>query len=124
MALELVSAAEFWCKLMSRASPGDLGGSRGRSPAQNPGEPARKFLARPPSGTQSSWGLSSPRMKREASGRQSSQRGRPGPLLHWGRRPDVGTNGVDRHGSWLDRYNDLVFISIGVYKLVSTSAEI
>ena len=33
MALELVSGADFWCKLMSRASPGDLGGSRGRFPA-------------------------------------------------------------------------------------------
>ena len=26
MALELVSGAGFWCKLMSRASPGDVGG--------------------------------------------------------------------------------------------------
>ena len=31
-ALELVSGADFWCKLMSRGSPGDLGGSRGRFP--------------------------------------------------------------------------------------------
>ena len=31
MALELVSGADCWCKLMFRASPGDLGGSRGRS---------------------------------------------------------------------------------------------
>ena len=30
MAEELVSGADFWCKLMPRASPGDLGGSRGR----------------------------------------------------------------------------------------------
>jgi len=33
MALELVSGADFWCKLMSGAGPVDLGGSRGRSPA-------------------------------------------------------------------------------------------
>ena len=33
LALELVSGAEFWCKLMFRASPGDLGGSLGRFPA-------------------------------------------------------------------------------------------
>ena len=33
MALELVSGADFWCKLMFRASPGDLGGPRGRFPA-------------------------------------------------------------------------------------------
>ena len=33
MALELVSGADFWCKLMSLGSPGDLGWSRGRSPA-------------------------------------------------------------------------------------------
>ena len=52
MALELVSGADFWCKLMYRGSPGDLGGSRGRFPAQNPGKPARQFLARLPSGTQ------------------------------------------------------------------------
>ena len=32
-ALELVSGADFWCKLMFRAIPGDLGGSRGRFPA-------------------------------------------------------------------------------------------
>jgi len=30
LALELVSGADFWCKLMSRASPGDLGEPRGR----------------------------------------------------------------------------------------------
>ena len=30
MTLELVSGADFWCNLMFRASPGDLGGSRGR----------------------------------------------------------------------------------------------
>ena len=33
MALELVSGADFWCKLMYRGSPGDLGRSRGRFPA-------------------------------------------------------------------------------------------
>ena len=33
MALELVSGADFGCKLMSRGSPGDIGGSRGRFPA-------------------------------------------------------------------------------------------
>ena len=30
LALELVSGADFWCKLVFRASPGDLGASRGR----------------------------------------------------------------------------------------------
>ena len=52
MALELVSGADFWCKLMCRARPVDLRGSRGRFSAQNPGKPARQFLARLPSGTQ------------------------------------------------------------------------
>ena len=32
MALELVSGADFWCKLMSRGRPVDLRRSRGRSP--------------------------------------------------------------------------------------------
>ena len=32
MALELVSGADFWCKLMSGGRPVDLGGSRGRFP--------------------------------------------------------------------------------------------
>ena len=32
MALELVSGADFCCKLMSRGSPSDLGESRGRFP--------------------------------------------------------------------------------------------
>ena len=36
MALELVSGADFWCKLMSRASPGDQGG------------PGVDFLPNPP----------------------------------------------------------------------------
>ena len=52
MALELVSGADFGCKLMPRARPGDLGESRGRFSAYSPGKPARKFLARLPSGTQ------------------------------------------------------------------------
>ena len=42
-ALELVSGADFLCKLMRGAGPVDLRGSRGRFPGSNPGKPARKF---------------------------------------------------------------------------------
>ena len=40
MALELVTGADFWCKLMSRGSPGDLGWSRGRFPVDGRRSPA------------------------------------------------------------------------------------
>jgi len=52
IALEFVSGADFWCKLMCRASPGYLEGSRGRSSALAPEKPARQCPARLPSGTQ------------------------------------------------------------------------
>ena len=36
MALEFVRVADFSCKLMCGAGPGDLGGSRGSPSAENP----------------------------------------------------------------------------------------
>ena len=36
MALELVSGADFWCKLMSRAGPVDLGGVMGSNSGLKP----------------------------------------------------------------------------------------
>ena len=45
-ALELVCGADFSCKLMFRASPGDLEGPRGRFRQGIPGKPARTFPAK------------------------------------------------------------------------------
>ena len=43
MALELVCGADFSCKLMFRASPGDLGGSRVSISVGNPGKTGPKI---------------------------------------------------------------------------------
>ena len=48
MALELVSEADFWCKVMSGGRPVDLRGSRGSISWLNPGKPARKLYFYPP----------------------------------------------------------------------------
>jgi len=52
MALEWVSEAEFWCYLMFRASPGDLGSPGVDLRFKTQGEPPRNTLARLPSGDQ------------------------------------------------------------------------
>ena len=43
MASELVCGADFSCKLMCGAGPGDLGGARGSASAENPGKTGPKI---------------------------------------------------------------------------------
>jgi len=52
IALELVCGADFSCKLMCGAGPGDLGGSGGRFRPEIQAKPGRRSPARLPSGTQ------------------------------------------------------------------------